>query len=90
MTGKLPLSEFTDHNVTVLISKGKRPSMPRSFDVPGMTPAVWKIAKKCWHEKAKERPEVTSVLRYLENMSNPGECTREIRSRLEWGPIDSQ
>ena len=89
-TGKMPFPESTDPNVTILISKGKRPSKPRRFDAPGMTPAVWKIAKKCWHEKAKERPEVNSVLQYLENMANTGGCTHTACSCLEWELIDQQ
>ena len=85
----MPFPEFTDPNVTILISKGKRPSKPRRFEAPGMTPAVWKVAKKCWHEKARERPEVNAVLQSLENMANIGGCTHEACSCLPWEVIDS-
>ena len=71
-TGKAPFPEYTDTSVTVMVSKGKRPPKPLRFDAPGMSPAIWKIAKKCWHEKAKERPEVNVVLKHLENLVNPG------------------
>ena len=74
-TGKIPFHGFTDQNVTVLILRGKRPSKPHRFEAPGMTPAVWKIAEKCWREKAKERPEVKVVLQDLENIVNTGRCT---------------
>ena len=85
VTGRMPFPEFDDSNVVVLISKGKRPPKPRHFDAPGMTPAVWKIAKKCWHEKARERPEVNAVLQDLEDLANPGPgmCTHQTRSHLE-------
>ena len=86
----MPFPEFTDHNVTVLISKGKRPSKPRRFDAPGMTPAVWKIAKKCWHDKEKERPEVNLVLQHLGKITNTGGCTHAACSCLEWELIDPQ
>ena len=73
----MPFSGADDINVTVLISKGKRPPKPLRFDAPGITPAVWKIAEKCWHENAKERPEVNVVLQYLEGFVNPGVCAHE-------------
>ena len=71
-TGKMPFHGSEDPTVIITVSKGKRPSRPQSFDAPGMTPAVWKIAEKCWHEKAKQRPKVNTVLQYLENLGNPG------------------
>jgi hypothetical protein len=81
-TGKAPFPEFTDLSVTVMVSGGKRPPKPRSFDAQGITPVVWKIAKQCWHQKAKERPEVNAVLKYLENLPNPspGMCTRDLEA----------
>jgi hypothetical protein len=67
----MPFPEDTDPNVTIMIAKGKRPPKPRRFDAPGITPAVWKIAKRCWHERANERPEVNAVLQDLENLAKP-------------------
>ena len=72
VTGNMPFPECMDHNVINLMLKGKRPPKPRRFEAPGMTPAVWRIAEKCWHENAKERPEVNVVLQYLEGLANPG------------------
>jgi len=69
----MPFPEYTDHSVSIIISKGKRPSKPTRFEVSGMTLAVWKIAEKCWRQKAKGRPEAKVVLQYLENLVNPGE-----------------
>jgi hypothetical protein len=77
VTGRMPFPELTDVNVEVPISKRNRPPKPHHFDAPGITPAVWKIAEKCWHEKANERPEVNVVLKHLENLANPGVCTHE-------------
>jgi len=54
----------------ILLSQG--PLKPHTFEVPGMTPAVWKIAKRCWHRKVEKRPELDTVLQYLENLANPG------------------
>jgi len=78
VTGKIPFPELTDPNIWIVVSKGKRPPKPHKFNAPGMTPAVWKIARKCWHQKAKERPEVNDVLQSLERLSNPGVCSRSV------------
>src|SRR6266403_1559481 len=69
--GRDPFNELLG-SINILVPKGTRPTKPRHFDAPGMTPAVWKIAQKCWRQKAKERPEVYTVLRSLERLANPG------------------
>ena len=76
MTRNVPFPEFTDPNVAILVSEGKRPPKPLYFEAPGLTPEVWKIAEMCWHEKPAERPEVHTVLQYLEDLANPGACVR--------------
>jgi len=89
-TGKMPFSEYTDHNVIIMVSRGKRPPTPDSFGAPGMTPAVWKIAKKCWNEKAKERLETSVVLQSLENIPKTGGCTHQLCSCSPWELIDKR
>ena len=79
VTGKGPYAGVQDSVVIPMVLKGKRPSKPRTFEAPGMTPAVWKIAEKCWHQKANERPEVDAVLQRLENLANPGTCAHKAR-----------
>ncbi|KAF9646888.1 kinase-like protein [Thelephora ganbajun] len=73
VTGKMPYPGSQDASVLFLISKGRRPPRPRPFGAPGMTPGVWKITKRCWHGKAKKRPEVKAVLQDLEKLANSGE-----------------
>jgi hypothetical protein len=87
VTGKIPFSEHVDHNVVIFISSGMRPRKPFRFDAPGMTPAVWKIAEKCWHEKAEERPEVNTVLQHLENIAG-GKGAPTPLTRRWWGVFD--
>jgi len=87
-TGKMPFPDYTDHNVAIIISKGKRPSKPIRFEAPGITAGVWKIAKQCWDEKEKERPEARAVLQFLENLFHSGRCTRNACSCLPWEVID--
>lgn len=82
VTGKVPFAEYTDQNVIVMIAKGKRPSRPHSFDAPGITPEVWKVAQKCWNGKVGERPEISTVLEMLEPLEKSGVCTDEL-SRAE-------
>ena len=69
--------QASDYKVVRLVSKGKRPSKPDHFDVIGMTPAVWKIAEKCWRQKPKQRLEVSAVLKHLEDLAKPCMYTRE-------------
>ena len=90
VTGKMPFPNATDYNVTVMISRGKRPQKPSRFDAPGISSAVWKVAKKCWDEKAKDRPEVHEVLQRLEKISNPGVCTHKACTCSDWEVIDYQ
>ena len=82
-TGKMPFPEFPIHGIFFMVSQGKRPPKPASFEIPGMSPAVWKIAKKCWHEKPKERPDIKDVLQSLENLAAAGACAQACPC-LEW------
>ena len=72
-----------------MVSKGKRPPKPRPFEAPGLTPAVWKIAKKCWSEKAKDRPEIDAVIQYLGGIATTGMCTHQVHFYLPWELIYS-
>ena len=89
-TGKVPFPEIGDHGVTNKVLKGKRPSKPHRFDTIGITPAVWKIAEKCWHQKMRERPEIKVILQRLEDLQvpNAGMCAHKACSYLEWEMID--
>jgi len=75
VTRNVPFPEFTDANVMILVLKGGRPPKPHRFEVPGLTSEVWKIAEMCWHEEPRKRPEVRTILHYLEDLANPGACT---------------
>ena len=50
---------------------GKRPAMPRRFDIPGIILRVWTIAEACWSRRARKRPEVKAVLKNLKQIANP-------------------
>jgi hypothetical protein len=89
VTRGLPFLGLTHEQVLVAVPMGRRPLDPYLIRAPGMSPAVWKIAERCWHEKARERPEVNVILKNLENLANPGPgvCTR-MCSYQEWAIID--
>jgi hypothetical protein len=79
-TGRAPFPGWPDHKVPILVLKGRRPTMPRPLDASEKTSLVWKIAEMCWHQDAKERPEVDVVLKHLENPADPdpGTCTLRV------------
>ena len=83
-TGKIPFPDHTMFTLSMAIMKGKRPSKPDHFDAPGITPGVWKIAKKCWRQNPEERPEANVVLQDLENLLQPNPCTRDACACPEW------
>ena len=82
ITGEVPFPEFTDYDIPIKISKGKRPPKPDRFEAPGTSKAVWGVAKKCWHNKAEKRPEVHEVVQNLEKIFKTGEFTQEGYSYL--------
>ncbi|KAF9789413.1 kinase-like domain-containing protein [Thelephora terrestris] len=82
--GEMPFRGISDPTVTVMVSRGERPPKPRQFDAPGISPAVWKVAKTCWHKKAERRPEAKEVLRDLEKIANPGVCNHKACTCSPW------
>ena len=84
----MPFPDYQDHSIPVIISKGKRPSKPNFFEAPGMSPGVWKIARQCWREKEKERPETDVVLRSLETILHSGVCTHNVCICPPWEMTD--
>jgi len=68
-TGKPPFHGVTDLNVAITVSKGTRPQKPHYFDAPGITSGVWEVAKRCWHKRPRERPEVRDVLQELNQIA---------------------
>lgn len=72
VTGKIPYPELRDSHVIVKVLRGGRPQKPPLFETRGMSPAVWKIAKACWHQNSKNRLDTKAILQSLENLPNPG------------------
>ena len=84
----VPYPRITDPDVIILLTpKGHRPPKPYPL-APGITSAAWRIAEKCWHQRATEQPEVKVVLQSLENPATPGGCAREACSCVGWEIID--
>jgi len=72
ITGEAPFLEYSEATTYLRVLKGKWPAKPRSIVAPGMTPAVWKIANKCWNGEPKERPAADTILCYLEDIVHRG------------------
>ena len=75
-TEKVPFPELSMSHVYGAVLKKKRPLKPARFKAPGITPRVWKLAKKCWHQKPEKRPEANAVLQDLETLLQSNVCTR--------------
>ena len=88
VTGRNPFYNLYDNRVAVLVSNGKRPPRPPRFEVPGMSRAVWRVAKKCWRHEADKRPEVGTVLLHLEEIVNAYGCAHDACSCSPWELVD--
>ena len=60
-----------DNGVLFEMLRGGRPPKPASAGVLGLTPDVWELTKKCWHKKAKKRPNTSEILAHLEGTLFP-------------------
>ncbi|KAG2339255.1 kinase-like protein [Suillus weaverae] len=62
MTGRPPYADVrSDHQVTVLILKGKKPTRPLS---PHDADSFWDFIEKCWSDTGR-RPSAVDVLSFL-------------------------
>ncbi|KAF9642617.1 kinase-like protein [Thelephora ganbajun] len=66
-TGNVPFACRQDPTVILMVTRGKRPPKPASAKALGLTPAVWELAKRCWHKKPAKRPDTPEILAHLEN-----------------------
>ncbi|KAG2134523.1 kinase-like domain-containing protein [Suillus clintonianus] len=65
MTGRPPYADVrSDHQVTVLIIKGKKPSRPTN---PPVADSFWDYIEKCWSDAAS-RPSAVEVLSFLDQI----------------------
>lgn len=64
LTGRPPYADVrSDHQVTVLILRGKKPTRPSS---PHDADSFWDFIEKCWSD-AGRRPSAVDVLNFLES-----------------------
>lgn len=84
----MPFPDDPDHNIPVIILRGKRPSKPKSFEERGISAGVWKIAKQCWNKEEGERLETDAVLQALETLFHSGVCNRSACIYSPWEMID--
>ena len=67
-SGNIPFPEKSDPNVVIVVLKGQRPPKPPSAQPLGLTPAVWRLTRRCWLKNAAKRPDADEVLARLEGM----------------------
>ncbi|KAF9646872.1 kinase-like protein [Thelephora ganbajun] len=87
VTGNMPFPDLDDPDVITTVCVGGRPSKSLRSGAPGITPAVWKIAQKCWNQKANKRLEVNAVLQNLERIANPGDKQTPSPFKRAWRDI---
>ncbi|KAG2070497.1 kinase-like protein [Suillus decipiens] len=64
MTGRPPYADVrSDHQVTVMILKGKKPTRPSS---PHDADSFWDFIEKCWSDTGR-RPSAVDILSFLES-----------------------
>ncbi|KAF9643286.1 kinase-like protein [Thelephora ganbajun] len=69
-TGNIPFPDRQDLSVILMVARGKRPPKLVSAKALGLTPAVWELAKRCWHKKPAKRPDTLEILAHLEGISS--------------------
>ena len=70
VTRNVPFPDLDDSIVHHMVFEGRRPQKPQDFDALGISPAVWEVAERCWHQEASQRPEIKAVLQDLEEIAN--------------------
>jgi len=61
ITREMPFDDTETFTIPVLVTKGKRPKIPKT------TPKEWsKLVKKCWDQKPEKRPTFPQILTILE------------------------
>jgi len=62
---ELPFAETEAFTIPVLVTKGKRPKIPKH------TPKEWiKLIEKCWHQRPEKRPDFPEILKMLDGLWN--------------------
>jgi len=63
ITREMPFDDTETFTIPVLVTKGKRPKIPKA------TPKDWtKLVKKCWEQKPEKRPTFPQILHILDGM----------------------
>ena len=52
-----------------MVTRGERPPQPVHAEALGLTLAIWKLTKRCWHKAPGKRPDTPEILSRLESMS---------------------
>ena len=64
-TGRVPFDGLDNSTAMLKIVSGKRPGRPKGTQI-GLTDEVWGLICKCWTQEPSKRPEITRVVKKLE------------------------
>lgn len=93
LTRQMPFAEAEAFTIPVLVTKGKRPALPKKLPKD-----YGKLMEKCWHQKGEKRPSFDDCVQRLEEQWDEF-CKREPSSvvaysvrkrgdRIELLPLD--
>ena len=64
--GQHPYWEITNEALVILsITNGERPQKPEAAESLGFTDGLWGVVTQCWSAEASARPDVRTMLPYL-------------------------
>jgi len=50
-----------------MVMRGERPPWPVQAEALGLTPAIWKLTKRCWHKTPTKWPGTSEILACLQD-----------------------
>ena len=67
LTGRNPFYDQTygQHQFTVSVLGGKRPTKPEDMKTIGFGSGTWELVEECWKEESTERPTTERVIAHL-------------------------
>jgi len=69
LTERNPFFESEDMIIIGMILRGNRPQRPKGEEGLWLTDDTWKLLSHCWAAQPGDRPDIESILQYLEQVS---------------------
>jgi len=65
LTGRIPFYGIKEHSIGYKVIIGDRPPRPSADSATGITDNVWRMMESCWHQDRKQRMDISTVLKIL-------------------------